>query len=243
MSVAPFVGLRADAELSEALASGTLPVPAELGFLVVPSSVTAAFIASRLPGVPVLVAEDAAHPYNLARRAASLHRLHGGRIGLLLGAGPDTQAAADAIRELWASWPESSLRLDKAAGVFAEIAGIRRVNTEGLFRIDGPLTVPLDAADPPLLAVERAAGVPAELVIEAAAASPSAAVAAHPTTQVVLARATVRTWSSAVAEIAALVAAGVARPRGAGSLRAALALPPVQLQVDPIRSTAYPALR
>ncbi|NQX29947.1 hypothetical protein HQQ81_21585 [Microbacteriaceae bacterium VKM Ac-2854] len=229
---APLLGIEADAA---ALIAGTVRVDPAVTVIVLGGSdpaVAVPFIAARVPEVALLVREDVgrAHPYNIARRIASLHRLHGGRVGVLLsGPATDLGSGARAVLELWASWPESSLRLDKAGGVFADVAGIRRVNTEGVFRIDGPLTVPLDPADAPVLALDGdARGAAADLVL-------TGGELVGVDTRIVLLPAT---------DAGARIAAGAFRaPAGHRSARSRLGLGPSRARVDEARATAYPARR
>lgn len=113
-------------------------------------------------GLVVAAAAHRDHPYNLARRLLSVdHAAHGRvgwfaldadhRIGLnaaedaWTGAALDpahTTEAINAVRILWRTWPYASLVGDRAAGVFADITQIRRADTDGTYRITGPLNVP-----------------------------------------------------------------------------------------------------
>lgn len=112
-------------------------------------------------GLVVAAAPFREHPYNLARRIASLDHGSHGRAGWLVGArdyaapaagaaGPWTaadpiDAAVDAVavaRELWESWPGDSIVGDSARGVFAESDRITHIDHSGAFSVSGPLNVP-----------------------------------------------------------------------------------------------------
>lgn len=144
-------------------------------------SVAAALLAERAPRTAWLVAgaPHFDHPYNLARRIASLDHLTAGRAGLLLGVrsryaphgpGRDTAwggagltpgapldaatglDAAKAIARLWRSWPAEAVLADRATGVYAAADRIVRVDHHGAFAIEGPLTVPTTPQGVPVLA-------------------------------------------------------------------------------------------
>lgn len=99
------------------------------------------------------------HPYNLARRLASIDHVSAGRVGWLVTteeeSAPDGRSAwtsaartdlpADAVvavRELWESWPSDSIIDDRERGVFAESSRIRYIDHAGAHAISGPLNVP-----------------------------------------------------------------------------------------------------
>ncbi len=109
------------------------------------------------------------HPYNLARRIASLAHLSGGRSGLLIGIrdayapeGPRDAPAwggaglgggaplnartaydtARAVRALEQSWPHDSIIGDRETGILVESNRIVHVDIENSFSIAGPLNVP-----------------------------------------------------------------------------------------------------
>ncbi len=112
-------------------------------------------------------------PYNLARRFASLDHVSGGRAGWNIV----TTAGADAARnfglddtplhkeryeradeflevstKLWDSWTDDAVVADKAAGVHADSAKVRRIEHAGrFFRVAGPLNVPRSPQGHPLL--------------------------------------------------------------------------------------------
>lgn len=88
---------------------------------------------------------DAGHPYNLARRIASLEQLSGGRIAWIVTDPESGDAHRDYLRvveQLWRSWPRESIAADGAAAHFAETDAIRRINADGAFPVAGPLNVP-----------------------------------------------------------------------------------------------------
>lgn len=121
----------------------------------------AAIILSRFTsrvGLVVAAAPQRDHPYNLARRIATLDHATAGRIGLAVAitdpaATPGSpwtdaapaDAAADAVvalRELWRSFPADAVIADRRSGVFTESERIVAVDHRGAFDITGPLQVP-----------------------------------------------------------------------------------------------------
>ena len=147
----------------------------------VESTIAAATLAALAPRLGWLAAAAVHrdHPYNLARRVASLDHVSDGRAGLLLGLsdgyapsgreghevwggagltegvpiGIDTTAdAAAAIQALWHSWPAAAIVADRDTGVYARSEEIVHVDHRGVFDIDGPLTVPTTAQGAPVLA-------------------------------------------------------------------------------------------
>lgn len=144
-------------------------------------TIAAALLAARAPGLAVLAAAapHRDHPYNLARRVASLDHLSAGRSGLILGlrdayapAGePGREAwggagltegvplgtattgdAALAVAKLWQTWPRESIVADRASGIFARAERIAHADHRGVFAVKGPLTVPTTAQGSPVLA-------------------------------------------------------------------------------------------
>lgn len=113
---------------------------------------------TRSVGLVVAIAPLRDHPYNLARRVASLDHLSGGRAGWLVL--PDDPAAphgslwaeastadvlADAVtvaRALWESWPADSIIGDAQTGTFADSSRISYVDHAGVHQVSGPLNVP-----------------------------------------------------------------------------------------------------
>lgn len=145
---------------------GSAPGPVTLE-----SSAVGAVLAARTTGARFLITATPHrdHPYNLARRVASLGHLSRGRSGLLigvrdayappgpqeagawggagLGAGaPLTPAtaleAARAVRALEQSWPYDSIVGDRETGILVRSDRIRHVDRGGVFPIAGPLNVP-----------------------------------------------------------------------------------------------------
>ncbi|MBV9445412.1 MAG: LLM class flavin-dependent oxidoreductase [Streptosporangiaceae bacterium] len=113
------------------------------------------------------------HPYNLARRFASLDHISGGRAGWNIVT-TATKAAAqnfglddnpshreryrraaeftDISIALWDSWEDGAEIGDKAAGVYADEDRIHPIDYEGeYFRVRGPLNVPRSPQGRPLL--------------------------------------------------------------------------------------------
>lgn len=119
------------------------------------------------------------HPYNIARRIASLAHLSGGRSGLLIGVrdpyapeGPkeapawggaglgggaplNSQTAYDAaraVRALEQSWPHSSIIGDRDTGILIESNRIVHVDIDNSFSIAGPLNAPEPATGASVIA-------------------------------------------------------------------------------------------
>ncbi|ROO84232.1 alkanesulfonate monooxygenase SsuD/methylene tetrahydromethanopterin reductase-like flavin-dependent oxidoreductase (luciferase family) [Actinocorallia herbida] len=144
-------------------------------------TIAAALLAARVPRVAVLAAAapHRDHPYNLARRVASLDHLSGGRSGVILGlrdayaptgepgregwggagltegvplGSATTRDAALAVAKLWQSWPHDSIVADRASGVFARAERIAYADHRGVFEVKGPLTLPTTAQGSPVLA-------------------------------------------------------------------------------------------
>ncbi len=109
------------------------------------------------------------HPYNIARRVASLAHLSNGRSGLLIGVrdayapeGPEGAAAwggaglaggapldaqtaydaARAVRALELSWPYDSIIGNRDTGILVESNRIVHVDIDNRFSIAGPLNTP-----------------------------------------------------------------------------------------------------
>lgn len=101
-------------------------------------------------------------PYVVARQLQSLHWVSNGRVGWNIvtalqghenfgleqmpGAEERYQRAAEfteLVQALWASFPHEALKIDRAAGRYADSALIRPVNHQGEhFKVKGPLNVP-----------------------------------------------------------------------------------------------------
>ncbi|WP_227983331.1 LLM class flavin-dependent oxidoreductase [Nocardia spumae] len=99
-------------------------------------------------------------PYNLARLFSSLDHISGGRAGWnIVTTGTDLAAAnfgldrhpdhaeryararefVDAVVGLWNSWDDDAVLLDRAAGIYADPAKIRRIDFDGEYlRVRGP---------------------------------------------------------------------------------------------------------
>ncbi|GGO22750.1 hypothetical protein GCM10010116_45910 [Microbispora rosea subsp. aerata] len=140
-------------------------------------TVAAAFLAAHAPGTAFLAAAapHRDHPYNLARRVASLDHLSRGRSGLILGVrdayapgdtawggagltegapleAGTTRDAAVAVQKLWQSWPHESIVADHETRIFARAEQIVHVDHRGVFDVAGPLTVPSTPQGSPVLA-------------------------------------------------------------------------------------------
>ncbi len=119
------------------------------------------------------------HPYNIARRVASLAHLSHGRSGLLigirdayapegpkdapawggagLGGGAQLNAqtaydAARAVRALEQSWPHDSVIGNRETGILVESNRIVHVDIDNTFSIAGPLNAPEPATGPSVIA-------------------------------------------------------------------------------------------
>lgn len=106
------------------------------------------------------------HPYNLARRVASVGHLSRGRTGIAVGAadpfvaagsgrsrgggpvltGPSgaeaTRDLALAVQKLEQTWPYDAIIADRGRRIFARGDQIRYANHDGIFSTAGPLTLP-----------------------------------------------------------------------------------------------------
>lgn len=88
--------------------------------------------------------DAAGHPYNLARRIASLEQLSDGRTAWVVTAEADDRQREyiRIVQQLWRSWPRESIAADARAEHFAQIHAIRRIGADGGYRVAGPLNVP-----------------------------------------------------------------------------------------------------
>lgn len=145
------------------------------------SSAVGASLAGRTTGARFLIAASPQrdHPYNLARRVASLGHLSGGRSGVLFGVadayaapGPETAGAwggaalgggapltpataldaARAVRALEQSWPYDSIVGDRETGILVRSDRIVHIDHDGAYSIAGPLNAPEPATGASLIA-------------------------------------------------------------------------------------------
>ncbi|WP_072812907.1 LLM class flavin-dependent oxidoreductase [Rhodococcus zopfii] len=110
-------------------------------------------------GIVVAAAVGREHPYNVARRLASVDHGSRGRVGWLVGTVDRTEPHADAVwvdadpldatadavtvvRSLWGSWPATSIVRDRSRGVFVDSGRIVHIDHDGVYRVAGPLNVP-----------------------------------------------------------------------------------------------------
>ena len=143
------------------------------------AATVAALLLDALPAAWLVVETDGApgHPYDFARRLASLERLSGGRFAWALHGRADarTREHARVVQQLLRSWPSESIAADGTAEHFAETALIRRVGADGEYRVVGPLNVPSSPQQLPVFAVDEGEAAPddarsyVDLVIRAAA--------------------------------------------------------------------------
>lgn len=106
----------------------------------------AAVLSRAVPGLGVIATalRTNDHPYNLARRTLTLDHLTGARSGVLFAAGdPHEAERVRVVRELWNSYPVSSIVGDRETGVFAVLDGVRDINHNGAhYRVAGALNTP-----------------------------------------------------------------------------------------------------
>ncbi|MFT4182727.1 MAG: LLM class flavin-dependent oxidoreductase [Rhizobium sp.] len=155
---------------------GSAPAPVTLT-----SSAVGATLASATTSGRFLIAASPQrdHPYNIARRVASLAHLSRGRSGLLIGVrdayapeGPkeapawggaglgggaplNAQTAYDAaraVRALEQSWPHDSIIGNRETGILVEANRIVHVDIDNSFSIAGPLNAPEPATGASVIA-------------------------------------------------------------------------------------------
>lgn len=155
---------------------GSAPAPLTLS-----SSAVGATLASATKHGRFLIAASPQrdHPYNIARRVASLAHLSGGRSGLLIGVrdayapeGPEEAPAwggaglgggaplnartaydtARAVRALEQSWPYDSIIGNRETGILVESNRIVHVDIDNSFAIAGPLNAPEPATGASVIA-------------------------------------------------------------------------------------------
>lgn len=105
-------------------------------------------------------------PYVVARQLQSLNWVSDGRVGWNIVTSLDGQrnfgqadmpspqeryarAAefTDVVRHLWASYPREAVRIDRGAGVYADVARVQPIDHDGeCLSVAGPLTLPAHAA-------------------------------------------------------------------------------------------------
>ncbi|MGK5683935.1 hypothetical protein [Actinoplanes sp. URMC 104] len=193
------------------------------------------------------------HPYNLARRVASLGHLSRGRSGVLFGVtdayappGPDGAEAwggaglgggaplnpataldaARAVRALEQSWPYDSIVGDRETGILVQSDRIVHVDHDGAYSIAGPLNAP----EPPTgasvigwLETTPDTVIPAEPPIDLTIGA-DGSVRGTPADGVVLRPAAGQSLTHALNEAERLLAEGRTPVAPGGSLRAALGL-------------------
>lgn len=151
-------------------------IPDDRGTAVDPT-VLAGLLTATGAGAPLLIeAHTGRHaPFNLARRVQTLARITGGRAGLYLrdtGVDPVTAAHrpdvasatgvlgeyARLLRRLWDSFPESALRGDRDAGLFADVGRIVPARHRGdVYGVAGALNVPIAPEQRPVLLADTGA--------------------------------------------------------------------------------------
>ncbi|GAA3792091.1 LLM class flavin-dependent oxidoreductase [Amycolatopsis tucumanensis] len=180
------------------------------------------------------------HPYNLARRVASLGHLSRGRSGLLVGvrdayAAPERATparandAARAVRALEQSWPYDSIVGNRETGILVRSNEIVHVDLGGEFPIAGPLNAPEPPTGASVIAWYGPGAVspgPVDLVIGeggSVAVTPLGETPPRDAAGVLLRAAPGQTADELLTAAEELLAEGF-RPVGAGPLRAALGL-------------------
>ncbi|ALM81649.1 LLM class flavin-dependent oxidoreductase [Bordetella sp. N] len=114
-------------------------------------------------GLAATVSTSFSEPFNVARMLASLDHMSGGRIAWNVVTSQNDRAAqnfgqqalpehddryvrasefVDVVKGLWDTWDDDALRLDKASGVYVDLAGVRELNHRGPhYAVRGPLNV------------------------------------------------------------------------------------------------------
>jgi hypothetical protein len=155
---------------------GSAPAPVTLASSAVGATLAGA---TRNGRFLIAAAPQRDHPYNLARRVASLAHLSHGRSGLLIGVrdayapeGPkDAPAwggaglgggallnartaydAARAVRALEQSWPHDTIIGDRESGILVQSNRIVHVDLDNSFSIAGPLNAPEPATGASVIA-------------------------------------------------------------------------------------------
>ncbi|MFF7709046.1 NtaA/DmoA family FMN-dependent monooxygenase [Pseudomonas sp. NPDC007930] len=142
---------------------------------------------TRHVGLVATVSSSFNHPYNIARRVASLDYVSGGRVawnvvatrnahsaglfGLEQLAGHQERygragEAVEVVKGLWNSWEADALVADAASGQFARLEGIHPIDHHGdYFRVKGALNVPRSPQGQPVLL--QAGGSPEGIALAA----------------------------------------------------------------------------
>lgn len=138
-------------------------------------------------GLVATVSSSFNHPYNIARKIASLDYVSGGRVawnvvatrnahsaglfGLDQLAGHDERygratEAVEVVKGLWRSWQHDALIADQATGRFADLQGIQPIDHQGeYYRVKGALNVPRSPQGEPVLL--QAGGSPQGMALAA----------------------------------------------------------------------------
>ncbi|WP_230595759.1 LLM class flavin-dependent oxidoreductase [Rhodococcoides fascians] len=136
-------------------------------------STVASFLARRTSGLGLVVeaAPQRDHPYNIARRVASLDHLTRGRAGWWVLSDDDSTElglgvrsswvdaprstrnpdAVTAVRALWRTWPAAAVVGDVESNIFTRAEDIRYADHRGVFTTAGPLTVPTTPQGEPVI--------------------------------------------------------------------------------------------
>ncbi|WEK61848.1 MAG: hypothetical protein P0Y60_03595 [Candidatus Microbacterium colombiense] len=109
---------------------------------------------------------DTGHPYNLARRIASLEQLSNGRTAWVLDDASEDGSTEDenhrdrirVVQQLLRSWPQESIAADADAAHFAQTESIRRIGADGAYPTAGPLNVPSSPQHLPVFVSSRRFG-------------------------------------------------------------------------------------
>ncbi|WP_072803581.1 LLM class flavin-dependent oxidoreductase [Rhodococcoides yunnanense] len=124
-------------------------------------------------GLVATVSSSFDHPYNIARKIASLDYASGGRVAWnVVGTRSDSAAqlfgqdgvashderygraeeSVRVVKALWNSWERGALVADQASGKFADLSRIHPIDFEGkYFRVRGALNVPRSPQGNPVL--------------------------------------------------------------------------------------------
>jgi alkanesulfonate monooxygenase SsuD/methylene tetrahydromethanopterin reductase-like flavin-dependent oxidoreductase (luciferase family) len=155
-------------------------------------SVAAAYLGAESSTLPLVITASTHHdhPWNIARRTASLDHLSTGTSGVVFshadaGAPGDTawggagltpgapltaETTADAIiaiSKLWQTWPWESIIGDREQAIFARAEQIRAAEHHGVFDIAGPSSLPTTPQRTPVIGWYAHRPEDAELVPQA----------------------------------------------------------------------------
>jgi hypothetical protein len=135
-----------------------------------PMSVAAALITvTRRIGLCPVVPTAGRQPFNIARAFATLDHLSRGRAGWFVSepaADARSREVLDVAFQLWDSWEDDALVLDKPNAVFTDPRKVHRINHAGAhFTVEGPLNAPRPLQGRPPVFVRAGGAEAADVVI------------------------------------------------------------------------------